>query len=181
MGYNSYQIGCLIVEYGLSNTTLIRNLIYIRFGIILTQFYINFSRQKHQQKCLFCIVQDLWFSGFILYPLSFFLYSPFKNTDYSSKYINMNTSLKKTSFVIFKKNSFLNKSKNLQFFSNLLQVISILPLFFHSFQTSQNKSEATWIYICSASIHKYTYLSLYFRGVYYPPPFWKPFLSTDVI
>ena len=108
-----------------------------------------------------------------IYPLSFFLYSPFKNTDYSSKYINMNTSLKKTSFVIFKKNSFLNKSKNLQFFSNLLQVILILPLFFHSFQTSQNKSEATWIYICSASIHKYTYLSLYFRGVYYPPPLLK--------
>ena len=27
-----------------------------------------------------CIVQRLRFSGFILYPLSFFLYSPFKET-----------------------------------------------------------------------------------------------------
>ena len=49
MGYSSFQIGCIIVEYGLFNTTtLIPNLIYIRFGIIFTQFYINFSRQEHQ-------------------------------------------------------------------------------------------------------------------------------------
>ena len=40
--------GCVTAEYGLFNTTnLIQNLIYIRFGIILTQFYINLSRQKH--------------------------------------------------------------------------------------------------------------------------------------
>ena len=71
MGYSSFQIGCLIVEYGMFNTTtLIRNLIYIRFGIILTQFYINFSRQEHQ----ICIVQNLRFLSFSLYPLSFFLY-----------------------------------------------------------------------------------------------------------
>ena len=47
MGYSSFQIGCVIVEYGLFNTTtLIQNLIYIyiRFSIILTQFYINFSK-----------------------------------------------------------------------------------------------------------------------------------------
>ena len=48
--------------------------IYIRFGIILTQFYINFSRQEHQ----ICIVQRLRFSGFILYPLSFFMLRPFR-------------------------------------------------------------------------------------------------------
>ena len=42
----------------------------IRFGIILKQLYANFSRQEH----LICSVQRLRFSGFILYPLSFFLY-----------------------------------------------------------------------------------------------------------
>ena len=54
MGYCSFQIGCVIVEYGLFNTTnLKQNLIYIRFGIILTQFYINFSRQEHQIDVLY--------------------------------------------------------------------------------------------------------------------------------
>ena len=49
MGYRRFQIGCVIVEYGLFNTTnVIQNLIYQRFGIILTQFCINFSRQEHQ-------------------------------------------------------------------------------------------------------------------------------------
>ena len=49
MGYSSFQIGCVIVEYGLLNTTtFIPKRIYIRFGIILTEFYINFSRQEHQ-------------------------------------------------------------------------------------------------------------------------------------
>ena len=49
-----FQIGCVIVEYDLFNTTnLIQNLIYIPFGIILTQFYINFSRQEHQIDVLY--------------------------------------------------------------------------------------------------------------------------------
>ena len=76
----------VIVEYGLFNTTtLIRNLIYIRYGIILTQFYINFSRQEYQIDVFYeRIVQNLRFSGFILYPLSFFLYSPF-NTKFWTK------------------------------------------------------------------------------------------------
>ena len=39
MGYNRFQIGCVIVEYDLFNTaTFIQNLAYVRFGIILTQF-----------------------------------------------------------------------------------------------------------------------------------------------
>ena len=47
--YGSFQIGCVFVEYYLFNTTcLLQNLIYIRFGIILTPFYIKFSRQEHQ-------------------------------------------------------------------------------------------------------------------------------------
>ena len=37
VGYSSFQICCVIVEYGLFHTTnFIRNIIYIRFGIILT-------------------------------------------------------------------------------------------------------------------------------------------------
>ena len=49
MGYSHFWIGCVVVEYDLLNTTnLIQNLIYIRFGIILTQFHINFSIQEHQ-------------------------------------------------------------------------------------------------------------------------------------
>ena len=80
MGYNRFQIGCVIVEYDLFNaTTFIKNLTYVRFGINFTQFYVNFSRQE--DRCLISIVQNLRFSGFILYPLSFFLYSPFKSKD----------------------------------------------------------------------------------------------------
>ena len=57
---------------------------YIRFGIILTQFYDNFSRQEHQiDKCRIGIVKLLRFLGFILYPLSFFLYSTFKSVDFN--------------------------------------------------------------------------------------------------
>ena len=37
----------------INTTTLIRNLTYIRFGIILTEFYINFSRQEHQIDVLY--------------------------------------------------------------------------------------------------------------------------------
>ena len=44
------QIGCVFVEY---------DLIYIRFGIILTQFYINFSRQEHPIDVL-CILLNAW-------------------------------------------------------------------------------------------------------------------------
>ena len=53
MGYNRFQIGWVIVEYDLFKTTiLIQNLIY-SFGIVLTQFYINFSRQEHQIDVLY--------------------------------------------------------------------------------------------------------------------------------
>ena len=53
MGYNRFQIGCLIVEYDLFNaTTFIHNLAYVRFGKILTQFYVTFSRQEHQTNVL---------------------------------------------------------------------------------------------------------------------------------
>ena len=45
--YSNFHNGCVFVEYGLFN------LIYIRFGVILTQFHINFSRQKHQIDVLF--------------------------------------------------------------------------------------------------------------------------------
>ena len=42
------EIGCIIVEYDLFNaTTFIQNLTFVCFGIISTQFYVNFLRQKH--------------------------------------------------------------------------------------------------------------------------------------
>jgi len=45
VGYNRFQIGCALIEYYLYNTTtFIQNLAYARFGLILTQFYVNFSR-----------------------------------------------------------------------------------------------------------------------------------------
>ena len=53
-GCITWPVGCVFVEYDLFNTTnLIQNLIYIHFGIILTQFYINFSRQEHQIDVLY--------------------------------------------------------------------------------------------------------------------------------
>ena len=49
MRYSRFQIGCVIVEYDLFNaTTFIQNLTDVLFGIILTQFYVNFSRKEHQ-------------------------------------------------------------------------------------------------------------------------------------
>ena len=54
VGYSHFQIGCVFVEYNLYNSTnLIQNIIYTRFGITLTQFYINFSRQEHQIDVLY--------------------------------------------------------------------------------------------------------------------------------
>ena len=49
MAYNRFQIDCVTVEYDLFNTTtFIQILAYAHFGIILTQFYVNFSRQEHK-------------------------------------------------------------------------------------------------------------------------------------
>ena len=54
MGYSHLYIGCVFVEYDPFNTAnLIQHLKYIRFGIILTQFYINFSRQEDQIDVLY--------------------------------------------------------------------------------------------------------------------------------
>ena len=46
--------------YLLNTTNVIQNFIYIRFGIILTQFYLNFSRQKHQIDVLLYILFNSW-------------------------------------------------------------------------------------------------------------------------
>ena len=43
------------------------------FGLYIYILYIYCS-----DRCFICIIQCLRFSGFISYPLSFFLYSPFK-------------------------------------------------------------------------------------------------------
>ena len=54
LGYRLFQIGCLIVEYDLFNTTtVIKNCIYMNFRIHLTKIYINFSRQEHQIDVLY--------------------------------------------------------------------------------------------------------------------------------
>ena len=55
MGYNRFQIVCVFAEYDLFNNTtnLIQNVTYIRFDKILTQLYINFSRQEHQIDVLY--------------------------------------------------------------------------------------------------------------------------------
>ena len=81
MGYRRFQIGYLIVEYGLFNTTnFIQNLIYIHFGIILTQFYINFLRQEHQIDVSTPEILSLYTFHFsstvplILDPLEIYLY-----------------------------------------------------------------------------------------------------------
>ena len=76
MGYNRFQIGCVIVEYDLFNTaTFIQNLAYVRFGIILTQFLETGTSDR----CLISIVQNLRSTGFILYSIYpfIFLHSPF--------------------------------------------------------------------------------------------------------
>ena len=73
---------CWIWSVKDSTTTFIRNLTYIRFGIILTEFYINFIRQEHQIDVLNVSFKtwDSQVSAYTWYPLSFFLYSPFKAT-----------------------------------------------------------------------------------------------------
>ena len=58
MRYNRFQIGCVIVEYDLFNaTTFLQNLTYDRFGIILTQFYVNFSRQEYKIDVLYVSIK----------------------------------------------------------------------------------------------------------------------------
>ena len=43
-----FYIGCVFAEYDLFKPTIfIQNCIYMNLSIILTQFYINFSRQEH--------------------------------------------------------------------------------------------------------------------------------------
>ena len=54
---SSFQIDCVFVEYDLQFNTIYnpytKSDMNIRFGIILTQFYINFSRQEHQIDVLY--------------------------------------------------------------------------------------------------------------------------------
>jgi len=74
LGYRCFQIGWVFVEYDLFNTTsLIKNLTYIHFGIILTQFYINFSRQEHQIELSYVSINswDSQVSGITPFHLSY--------------------------------------------------------------------------------------------------------------
>jgi len=63
---------CHIRTYILHITVLVYN-----FDTVLCQFLETGTSDR----CLIGIVQNLRFSGFSLYPLSFFLYSPFKFPD----------------------------------------------------------------------------------------------------
>ena len=58
--------------------------IWYNFDTVLYQFLKTWTTDR----CLICIVQNLRFSGFSLYPLLFFLYSPFKSV--SSRYKSYN-------------------------------------------------------------------------------------------
>ena len=72
MRYSRFQIGCVIVEYDLFNaTTFIQNLTYAFFGIILTQFYVNFSRQEHKIDVL-----QVMLKTYPIPPFIFPLHSP---------------------------------------------------------------------------------------------------------
>ena len=66
--------------------------IWYNFDTVLYQFLETGTSDR----CLICIVQNLRFSGFILYPLSFFLYSPFKNEECGSPNFENGTSLEIT-------------------------------------------------------------------------------------
>ena len=76
MEYNRFQIVCVFAEYDLFKLLLYKisyiNRFSYNFDTVLYQFLETGISDM-------CIVQRLRFSGFILYPLSFFLYSPFKN------------------------------------------------------------------------------------------------------
>ena len=73
LGYCCFQIICVFVEYDLFNITdLLQNLTSICFGIVLTQFNINFSRQEHQIELIYVLISswDSRVSAYI-YPFHF--------------------------------------------------------------------------------------------------------------
>ena len=78
LGYFRSQIGFVFAEYDLSQPTIfIQNYIYIKFGIILTEFYI-ISWHRTSDRTLMGLNQLLICLDFSLYPISFLLYSLFK-------------------------------------------------------------------------------------------------------
>ena len=74
--FSNFQIRCVFAENDLFKTFIpILHLIYISFGITLTQFYINFSWQEHQKELIDCDQFDPKVFMFQPIPLSFFLNS----------------------------------------------------------------------------------------------------------
>ena len=74
MKCSRFQIGCVIVEYDLFNTTsFIQHLGYARFGIILTQLNVNFSRQGHKIK-----ENRIYIRGELRESLGMKFFSPFQ-------------------------------------------------------------------------------------------------------
>ena len=62
----------------INTPNLIQNLTDIHFGIILTQY--QFLETETSDRTLICLNQPLRFSGFSLCPISFFVYSHFKES-----------------------------------------------------------------------------------------------------
>ena len=61
----------------------------------------KFLQTGTSDKCLIGIVQLLRFSGFSLYPLSFFLYSPVKHFKNPFNFFNKNLKIKLTFYRLF--------------------------------------------------------------------------------
>ena len=78
MGYLCFQIGCMFAEYDQFKPTIsIRNCIYMNFPINLTEVLYQFLEKVTSVINLMGRDQGLKCLAFILYHLSFFLYSPF--------------------------------------------------------------------------------------------------------
>ena len=63
------------------NLLILYKIVYIyEFSYNFDTVLYQFLETETSDRCLICIVQRLRFSGFILYPLSFFLSCPIKGT-----------------------------------------------------------------------------------------------------
>ena len=80
MGYNRFQIGCVIVEYDLFNaTTFIQNLTYVRFGKILVSFWHSFMSISRDRNNVLKVSFKTWDSQILSYtPFHFSFTVPLK-------------------------------------------------------------------------------------------------------
>ena len=79
--YRSRVSHCITwhAEYDLFKPTIsIQNSIFLNFRVNLIQFFVNFSRQEHDDITFMGCDQELRWLAFSIYPLSIFLYSPLR-------------------------------------------------------------------------------------------------------